>query len=56
MSELAAAGRAHWELSWTDAPALHLPDGCAELLPSALDAAVSDRTDTGPLRTLILAH
>ncbi|WP_327680932.1 M48 family metalloprotease [Streptomyces sp. NBC_00467] len=56
VSELAAAGRAHWELSWTDAPALHLPDGCAELLPSALDAAVSDRTDTGPLRTLILAH
>jgi Zn-dependent protease with chaperone function len=51
---LADAGRARWELSWSAGP-VHavLPEGYEEALPSALDAAVADVPDAGPLRALL---
>ncbi|WP_405998895.1 M48 family metallopeptidase [Streptomyces sp. NBC_00829] len=51
--ELIAAGRARWQLSWSEAAKLQLPSGYEELLPAALDAAVADRPDTEPLRKLL---
>lgn len=51
--ELARLGRAHWELSWTDAARLSLPDGYEEELKQALDAAVADVPDTQELRRLL---
>ncbi|MEU4061410.1 M48 family metallopeptidase [Streptomyces wedmorensis] len=50
---LAADGRARWQLSWSDPASLHLPDGYAAALPAALDAAITDRPDTEPLRKLL---
>ncbi|MER6346703.1 M48 family metallopeptidase [Streptomyces sp. NPDC001595] len=52
-AELARAGQAHWELSWTDPARLRLPDGHARRLEQALDAAVADLPDTGELRGLL---
>ncbi|MGY1584412.1 M48 family metallopeptidase [Streptomyces sp. MN13] len=51
--ELARQGRAHWELSWSDAARLRLPDGHEEWLKQALDAAVADVPETGELRRLL---
>ncbi|WP_228980477.1 M48 family metalloprotease [Streptomyces sp. DH12] len=51
--ELIARGVARWELSWSDAAALVMPDAYEERLPDALDAAVADRPDTAPLRALL---
>ncbi|WP_406735071.1 M48 family metallopeptidase [Streptomyces sp. NBC_01108] len=52
--EYVRQGRARWRLPWTDDDAsLDLPRGHAELLPSALDAAVADAPDTKPLRALL---
>ncbi|MCH0541807.1 M48 family metallopeptidase [Streptomyces sp. MUM 203J] len=53
--ELAARGRARWELSWSAPAQLRLAPGYDEELPTALDAAVDDRPDTAPLRTLLAA-
>ncbi|MFE5486588.1 M48 family metallopeptidase [Streptomyces sp. NPDC056527] len=46
-------GRARWQLSWAAEASLRLPPGYADELPAALDAAVTDRPDTGPLRMLL---
>ncbi|AJF66982.1 M48 family metallopeptidase [Streptomyces vietnamensis] len=51
--ELLRSGRARWELSWTGPATLTLPDGTADALPAALDAATADLPDTAPLRTLL---
>ncbi|MFB7453076.1 M48 family metallopeptidase [Streptomyces sp. NPDC056194] len=51
--ELLSSGRARWELSWTGPATLTLPDGTADALPAALDAATADLPDTGPLRALL---
>ncbi|MFF5281581.1 M48 family metallopeptidase [Streptomyces sp. NPDC013171] len=51
--ELLRSGRARWELSWTGPATLTLPDGTADALPAALDAATADLPDTGPLRALL---
>ncbi|MCZ4100416.1 M48 family metalloprotease [Streptomyces sp. So13.3] len=50
---LADAGKADWTLSWSTPARLTLPDGYDEALPEALDAAVTDDPDTGPLRELL---
>ncbi|WP_103516321.1 M48 family metallopeptidase [Streptomyces sp. SM10] len=47
-------GRARWELSWSDSATLKLPDGHADELPAALEAAVADVPDTTPLRKLLI--
>ncbi|MFJ8664790.1 M48 family metalloprotease [Streptomyces sp. NPDC093600] len=46
-------GRARWQLSWVESATLRLPPGYEDELPEALDAAVADRPDTGPLRLLL---
>ncbi|MBT2444160.1 M48 family metalloprotease [Streptomyces sp. ISL-36] len=46
-------GRARWQLSWAAPAVLLLPPGYEDELPAALDAAVADRPDTGPLRMLL---
>ncbi|MEU9863995.1 M48 family metallopeptidase [Streptomyces sp. NPDC047971] len=46
-------GRARWQLSWEAEARLRLPPGYEDELPAALDAAVTDRPDTGPLRLLL---
>ncbi|MFF8741140.1 M48 family metallopeptidase [Streptomyces californicus] len=46
-------GRARWQLSWAESAALELPYGHVDELPAALEAAVADRPDTGPLRALL---
>ncbi|SEC63263.1 M48 family metallopeptidase [Streptomyces sp. TLI_105] len=51
--ELLRSGRARWELSWTGPATLTLPDGTADALSAALDAATADLPDTGPLRALL---
>ncbi|MGW1766974.1 M48 family metalloprotease [Streptomyces sp. NPDC002073] len=51
--ELADRGAARWLLSWSDEAELRLPDGFDDRLGPALDAAVGDRPDTGPLRDLL---
>ncbi|MFE6226434.1 MULTISPECIES: M48 family metallopeptidase [unclassified Streptomyces] len=51
--ELLRSGRARWELSWSGPATLRLPDGAADALPAALDAATADRPDTAPLRALL---
>ncbi|WP_043503656.1 M48 family metalloprotease [Streptomyces glaucescens] len=51
--ELARQGRAHWELSWTEAARLRLPDGHEAWLKQALDAVVNDIPDTTELRRLL---
>ncbi|MCU7823098.1 M48 family metalloprotease [Kitasatospora sp. DSM 101779] len=53
--ELAEAGLAHWEFSWSVPAELRLPDGLEDELPAALDAAVADTPETGPLRALLAA-
>ncbi|MFF7773364.1 M48 family metallopeptidase [Streptomyces tanashiensis] len=50
---LTADGRARWQLSWSAPASLLLPDGYADALPAALDAAIADRPDTEPLRKLL---
>ncbi|MEX0168670.1 M48 family metallopeptidase [Streptomyces sp. LMG1-1-1.1] len=50
---LAKDGRARWQLSWSEPASLHIPDGYADALPAALDAAITDHPDTAPLRTLL---
>ncbi|MFB6837333.1 M48 family metallopeptidase [Streptomyces sp. NPDC056361] len=50
---LATDGRARWQLSWSEPASLHIPDGYADALPAALDAAITDQPDTAPLRTLL---
>ncbi|WP_369146154.1 M48 family metallopeptidase [Streptomyces sp. R44] len=52
---LAVDGRARWQFSWSAPTSLLLPDGYAEELPAALDAAIADRPDTERLRTLLAA-
>ncbi|MFF8374799.1 M48 family metallopeptidase [Streptomyces sp. NPDC015661] len=52
---LAVDGRARWQLSWSAPASLLLPDGYAEELPAALDAAIADRPDTERLRKLLAA-
>ncbi|MEV4614454.1 M48 family metalloprotease [Kitasatospora sp. NPDC049258] len=52
---LAESGLARWELSWSAAPALVLPEGMAETFDAALDAVVADTPDTAPLRSLLVA-
>ncbi|MEV6005279.1 M48 family metallopeptidase [Streptomyces sp. NPDC051976] len=60
---LADTGRAHWEVDWSGPGAVsfvlpevaNLPDGYAVALAAALDAAVADRPNTGPLRELLAA-
>ncbi|OCC09410.1 M48 family metallopeptidase [Streptomyces sp. PTY087I2] len=52
-AEYLRQGRARWQLSWTESAALELPYGHADELPAALEAAVADRPDTGPLRALL---
>ncbi|MEU2667329.1 M48 family metallopeptidase [Streptomyces sp. NPDC007164] len=53
-AEYVRQGRAHWRQPWTDDEAsLKLPRDHAELLSSALDAAVADAPDTKPLRALL---
>ncbi|WP_030687353.1 M48 family metallopeptidase [Streptomyces globisporus] len=52
---LAVDGRARWQLSWSAPASLRLPDGYAEELPAALDAAIADRPDTERLRKLLAA-
>ncbi|MFF0557013.1 M48 family metallopeptidase [Streptomyces sp. NPDC004266] len=52
---LAVDGRARWQLSWSAPASLLLPDGYAEELPAALDAAIEDRPDTERLRKLLAA-
>ncbi|MDH6576220.1 M48 family metallopeptidase [Kitasatospora sp. MAP5-34] len=49
---LIEAGLAHWEFSWSRPMALRLPDGVADALPAALDAAVADSSDPAGLRAL----
>ncbi|MFH8840245.1 M48 family metallopeptidase [Streptomyces sp. NPDC017868] len=51
--ELLRSGRARWELSWSGPATLHLPDGTADGLGTALDAATADLPDTAPLRALL---
>ncbi|MFE6834656.1 M48 family metalloprotease [Streptomyces sp. NPDC057705] len=54
--ELTARGAARWQLSWSESAALVYPaDGFEEQLGLALDAALSDQTDTESLRKLVLA-
>ncbi|PBC78066.1 Zn-dependent protease with chaperone function [Streptomyces sp. TLI_235] len=50
---LAEAGLARWEFSWSEPAELRLPGGREDELPAALDAAVTDTPDTGPLRALL---
>ncbi|MER5815923.1 M48 family metallopeptidase [Streptomyces californicus] len=52
-AEYLRQGRARWQLSWAESAALELPYGHADELPAALEAAVADRPDTGPLRALL---
>ncbi|MFJ3936390.1 M48 family metallopeptidase [Streptomyces parvus] len=52
-AEYLRQGRARWQLSWTESAVLELPYGHADELPAALEAAVADRPDTGPLRALL---
>ncbi|MFD5033918.1 M48 family metallopeptidase [Streptomyces sp. NPDC058220] len=54
-TEFAQAGRAHWQLSWTESARLRLPEGYEESLSAALDAAVADQPDSEPLRKLLAA-
>ncbi|MCP9986687.1 M48 family metallopeptidase [Streptomyces sudanensis] len=53
--ELVARGAAYWEMSWSEPASLRMPPGYEGALPAALDAAVADRPDTGPLRRLLTA-
>lgn len=52
---LVEAGLAHWEFSWATSAELRLPDGLADTLTPALDAAVAATPDTAPLRELLTA-
>ncbi|WP_030846345.1 M48 family metallopeptidase [Streptomyces griseus] len=52
-AEYLRQGRARWPLSWAESAALELPYGHVDELPAALEAAVADRPDTGPLRALL---
>lgn len=52
--EFIVSGRAHWEMSWSQPAQLQLPPGHRELLPPALDAAVTHPVDTAPLRKLLV--
>ncbi|MEV8591102.1 M48 family metallopeptidase [Streptomyces sp. NPDC051180] len=50
---LASDGRARWQLSWSGPASLRLAVGRTGALDEALDAAISERSDTGPLRELL---
>ncbi|MFF8441191.1 M48 family metallopeptidase [Streptomyces californicus] len=52
-AEYLRQGRARWQLSWAESAALELPYGHVDELPAALEAAVADHPDTGPLRALL---
>ncbi|MFF7873181.1 M48 family metallopeptidase [Streptomyces californicus] len=52
-AEYLRQGRARWQLSWAESAVLELPYGHVDELPAALEAAVADRPDTGPLRALL---
>ncbi|MDJ0385924.1 M48 family metallopeptidase [Streptomyces sp. G-G2] len=53
--ELTGRGAARWKLSWSDSATLLYPfDGFADQLEAALNAAVTDLSDTAPLRKLVL--
>lgn len=51
--EVTRLGQARWAFSWSEPTSLELPERYAENLDEALDAAVADRPDTGPLRALL---
>ncbi|MBZ4319187.1 M48 family metalloprotease [Streptomyces huiliensis] len=53
--ELVDAGWAGWELSWSDAARLRLPEGYDELVPAAVAAVAAEVPDTRPLRSLLPA-
>lgn len=53
--ELVDAGWAGWELSWSDAARLRLPEGYGELVPAAVEAVAAEVPDTRPLRSLLPA-
>ncbi|PIM69940.1 peptidase [Streptomyces sp. JV178] len=56
LAELSAHSRLRWEFSWADAAMVHLPpaaDGSEADLGAAIEAAVADHPDTGPLRALL---
>ncbi|WP_249374744.1 M48 family metalloprotease [Streptomyces sp. I05A-00742] len=53
--ELVDARWAGWELSWSGAARLHLPEGYAESLPGAVAAVAAEIPDTRPLRGLLPA-
>ncbi|MQY14857.1 Protease HtpX [Streptomyces sp. RB5] len=50
---LVDAQQAWWELAWHTEAVLRLPQGYEQRLDKALDAAVSDTPNTGPLRTML---
>lgn len=56
LAELSAHSRLRWEFSWSEPAAVRLPpapDGTETDLGAAIDAAVADHPDTGPLRMLL---
>lgn len=56
LAELSAHSRLRWEFSWSDAAVVRLPpapDGSEADLGAAIEAAVADHPDTGPLRALL---
>ncbi|UUU31263.1 M48 family metallopeptidase [Streptomyces sp. CA-210063] len=58
LAELSARSRLRWEFSWSEPASVRLPpapDGSETDLGAAIDAAVADHPDTGPLRALLPA-
>ncbi|QFR00009.1 M48 family metalloprotease [Streptomyces phaeolivaceus] len=56
LAELHAHSRLSWDFSWAEPVVVRLPptpDGTETDLDAAIAAAVADRPDTGPLRTLL---
>jgi Zn-dependent protease with chaperone function len=56
LAELSAHARLRWEFSWSEPASVHLPpapDGGETDLGAAIEAAVADHPDTGPLRALL---
>ncbi|MEI5525711.1 M48 family metalloprotease [Streptomyces brasiliscabiei] len=56
LAELSAHSRLIWDFSWSEPIVARLPpapDGTETDLAAALDAAVADHPDTGPLRALL---
>lgn len=50
---LAESGHAAPDIAWSDRPGLILPESWEKGMDDAIDAAVADTPDTGPLRTLL---